>query len=81
MNQVDSLVTIITPTYNRADFISQAVQSVLDQSYECFEHLIVDDGSTDNTREILAPFLLDKRIHYFRQENQGQSLARNLALC
>ena len=74
------LVSVITPTYNRADFIGQAVQSALDQTYGHFEHLIVDDGSTDHTREVLAPFLEDERVQYFQQENQGQSVARNLAL-
>tara|TARA_R110000850_G_scaffold264954_2_gene394288 strand:- start:5781 stop:6671 length:891 start_codon:yes stop_codon:yes gene_type:complete len=76
----EPLVSIITPTYNRADFIAEAVQSVLDQTYPNFEHLIVDDGSTDNTREVLSPFLADPRFRYFDQENQGQSVARNLAL-
>jgi glycosyltransferase involved in cell wall biosynthesis len=76
----EPLISIITPTYNRADFIEEAVQSVLDQTYQNFEHLIVDDGSTDNTREILSPFLADRRLRYFYQENQGQSVARNLAI-
>lgn len=74
------LVSIITPTFNRADFIEQAVNSVLAQTYPEFELLIVDDGSTDNTREKLAAVLEDSRVSYFYQENQGQSVARNLAL-
>ena len=74
------LVSIITPTYNRADFIEQAVNSVLAQTYASFELLIVDDGSTDNTRDLLKPALADSRVRYFRQQNQGQSVARNLAL-
>lgn len=74
------LVSVITPTYNRADFIGEALQSVKEQTYEHFEHLIIDDGSTDDTREILAPFLEDARFRYFYQENQGQSVARNLGL-
>ena len=73
-------VSIITPTWNRADLISEAVESVLAQTWANWELLIVDDGSTDNTREVLAPYLEDPRIHYFYQENQGQSVARNLAL-
>ena len=80
MSQQDALISIITPTYNRSDYIAQAVQSVIDQTYGHFEHLIVDDGSTDNTNQVLAPFLEDDRIKYFRQENQGQSVARNLGL-
>ncbi|WP_091999462.1 glycosyltransferase family 2 protein [Marinobacter pelagius] len=74
------LVSIVTPTYNRADYIGQAVNSVLAQTYTNFEFLIVDDGSTDNTRELLEPVLADARIRYFYQENQGQSVARNCAL-
>mgnify|MGYP003675035063 FL=1 len=74
------LVSIITPTYNRAEFIEQAVNSVLAQTYTNFELLIVDDGSTDNTRDLLEPALTDSRVRYSRQENQGQSVARNRAL-
>ena len=74
------LVSVITPTYNRAGFLRQAVQSVLDQTYGTFEHIIVDDGSTDNTREVLERFLADERVRYFHQENQGQSVARNLGI-
>lgn len=74
------LVSIITPTFNRADFIEQAVNSVLRQSYQNFELFIVDDGSTDDTRKRLANALEDHRVHYFYQPNQGQSVARNLAL-
>ncbi len=74
------LISVITPTYNRADFIGEALQSVKEQTYEHFEHLIVDDGSTDDTREQLPPFLKDDRFRYFYQENQGQSVARNLGI-
>ena len=73
-------VSVITPTYNRADFIEEAVQSVLDQTVGDFELLIVDDGSSDNTKEVLAPYLQDSRVRYFYQKNQGQSVARNHGL-
>jgi len=73
-------VSIITPTYNRARFIGAAVESVLAQTLPDWELLVVDDGSTDNTREVLAPYQADPRIHYIYQPNQGQSLARNAAL-
>lgn len=78
--QVLPRVSIIIPTYNRADFLPESVGSVLAQTFRNFEILIVDDGSTDNTREILKSYLSDVRIKYFYQENQGQSVARNLAL-
>jgi glycosyltransferase involved in cell wall biosynthesis len=74
------LISIIIPTYNRAEFISQAVESVLGQTMHEWELLVVDDGSTDNTCEVLAAYRRDPRIHYFYQLNQGQSVARNEAL-
>ncbi|KPQ30448.1 MAG: Glycosyltransferases involved in cell wall biogenesis [Marinobacter excellens HL-55] len=80
MSDNQPLVSVITPTYNRADFIREAVESVLAQSYPHFEFLIVDDGSTDNTSEVLEPYLKDERVRLFWQENQGQSVARNVAL-
>ncbi|KPQ01377.1 glycosyltransferase [Marinobacter sp. HL-58] len=73
-------VSVVTPTYNRARFLPDAVNSVLAQTYPDFELIIVDDGSMDNTRDVLEPFLADRRVRYFYQENQGQSRARNLAL-
>lgn len=73
-------VSIITPTYNRVHLIGEAVESVLAQTVSDWELLIVDDGSTDNTREVLAVYQSDPRIHYLYQPNQGQSLARNAAL-
>ncbi|WP_341582053.1 glycosyltransferase [Marinobacter metalliresistant] len=73
-------VSVVTPTYNRARFLPDAVTSVLSQTFGDFELIIVDDGSDDNTRDVLAPFLADRRVRYFHQENQGQSHARNLAL-
>lgn len=74
------LVTVITPTFNRADFLEIAVQSVLQQTCPDFEFIIVDDGSTDDTHQRLGKYLSDPRIQYYWQENQGQSVARNLAL-
>lgn len=75
------LVTIITPTYNRAAFLPKAIESVLEQTHRSFEFLIVDDGSTDNSAEILDHYATrDSRVRIFRQENQGQSVARNKAI-
>ena len=70
------LVSIILPTYNRADFISKALDSVLAQTYENWECVIVDDGSTDHTDEVLAAYG-DTRFICLRQDNQGVSGARN----
>lgn len=73
------LVSVIIPTYNRASFLKEAIESVLGQSYEYFELIIVDDGSTDDTKQLVQSFK-DKRISYFYQENKGVSQARNLGI-
>lgn len=73
-------VSIIIPTYNRAKMLEKSVNSVLAQTYPWFEVLIIDDGSTDNTRQLVASFR-DKRIRYYQMEkNQGASAARNYGL-
>ena len=71
------LVSIVTPTYNRSDFLPEAIDSVLGQTYENFELIIVDDGSTDDTQALVESYQKDPRIRYFYQANQGQSVARN----
>lgn len=73
----EPLVSIITPAYNRAEYIKRALDSALMQTYKNIEIIIVDDGSVDNTKEIILPFLRDDRIHYLYQKNQGVSRARN----
>ncbi|MDX1823272.1 MAG: glycosyltransferase [Thiohalomonadales bacterium] len=74
------LVTVIVPTYNRSSYLVYAVDSVLAQTYGNWELIIIDDGSTDNTRERLEAYLADSRISYCRQANRGQSAARNRGL-
>jgi glycosyltransferase involved in cell wall biosynthesis len=69
--------TIITPSFNRAHVIDRAIKSILNQTYPDWELIIVDDGSTDNTKEILTPILADKRIKYIYQDNAGVCAARN----
>ncbi|MBL7777872.1 MAG: glycosyltransferase family 2 protein [Chitinophagales bacterium] len=69
--------SIIIPTYNRAHLIGKAIQSVQQQTYTDWELLIVDDGSTDNTKEAVLSFLKDQRIHYIYQQNAERSAARN----
>lgn len=74
------LVSIILPTYNRGKSIQRSINSILDQTYEDFELIIVDDGSTDNTKEIVSIYK-DSRIRYFKHEiNKGQSIARNTGI-
>ncbi len=72
-------VTVIIPTYNRAALIKETVTSVLEQTFSDFEVLIIDDGSTDNTKQIIDE-IKDDRIKYFHKNNGGVSSARNLGL-
>ena len=65
-------VSVIIPTYNRAHFLPRAIKSVLNQTFQDFELIIVDDGSTDNTKEVVEDFQKqDSRIKYIWQENSG----------
>ncbi|MCL4553034.1 MAG: glycosyltransferase family 2 protein [Candidatus Marsarchaeota archaeon] len=71
----DLMVSVIIPTYNRAKYVAIAIESALNQDYPSLEVIVVDDGSTDGTREALRPYA--GRIRYIYQENQGESVARN----
>ena len=70
------MFSIIIPTYNRAHFITHAINSVLKQTYTNFELIVIDDGSTDNTEEIVENFKNEKII-YHKIENSERSFARN----
>ncbi|MBY0435306.1 MAG: glycosyltransferase family 2 protein [Cyclobacteriaceae bacterium] len=81
MTDADSdliLFSIIVPTYNRASFVKAAVESILHQTYNHFEVIIIDDGSTDNTEEtILRLFSHLPKVAYFKQNNSERGAARN----
>ncbi|MCK4533221.1 glycosyltransferase family 2 protein [bacterium] len=70
------LISVIITTYNRKIFLNTAIESVLKQNFQNFELLIIDDGSTDNTKETVNSFIHEK-IKYIYQKNQGVSSARN----
>lgn len=72
------MVSIVIPTHNAAKYLPVALDSVLGQDYPNIEIIVVDDGSTDDTAEVLRPYL--PHIRYFRQERQGVAAARNRAL-
>jgi glycosyltransferase involved in cell wall biosynthesis len=76
-----NLVSVVIPTYNTSNFLIKAIQSVINQTYKNWELIIVDDGSTDQTRQIVEEFQKkDSRIKYFFQNNKGQGAARNLGI-
>ncbi len=77
---LNSLVTVIIPTYNRAHTIVRALDSVFAQSYKNIEVLVIDDGSIDETAALLERYIQDKKIIYIKTENFGVSHARNVGL-
>lgn len=80
MNEKIPKVSVVIPTYNRGHLVSRAIRSVLDQTYQNFEVIVVDDASTDNTEKVVKKFN-DKRIKYIRHErNRGGSAARNTGI-
>ena len=72
-------VSVILPTFNRATLLPYAVKSVLSQSFQDFELIVIDDGSTDETPEVVKKFN-DNRLIYIRRQNCGRSIARNRAI-
>ena len=80
MEKENPTVSVIVPTYNRADLVGRAIESVLEQTYKDFELIVVDDDSKDNTREIIHEFN-DPRIRYIcHDKNKGGSAARNTGI-
>ena len=71
-------VTVLIPTFNRAKFIGEALASVFAQTYEDYQVVVVDDGSTDETETVLQPWL--SKIRYFKKDNGGPSSARNFGI-
>ena len=74
-NSITQKISVVIPTYNYADFISEAVESVLAQTFPVFEIIVVDDGSNDNTEEIIKQF--GDKVKYIKQRNGGVCAARN----
>lgn len=70
------LFSVIIPTYNREHFLDAAISSVLDQTYDDFELIVVDDGSVDGTKQLVDKYK-SRRVSYIYQNNQGVSSARN----
>ena len=75
-----TLVSIVIPTWNSEKYIKESVESALSQTYEYTEVIVIDDGSTDHTKEILDSHISSKRINYIYQENKGLASARNTGI-
>jgi glycosyltransferase involved in cell wall biosynthesis len=71
-------VSVIIPTYNRATVLEDAVESVLNQTFQNFEFLIIDDGSTDHTHQVVEKYR--DKIKYLFQINKGPAAARNFGI-
>lgn len=77
---MNTLISIITPTYNRGYIIWKTIHHIIRQKYKNWELLIVDDGSTDNTKQVIAQFQEDNRIKYIQLPHKGSQFARNEGL-
>lgn len=75
-----SIVSVLMPVYKGESFVAMAIESVLGQTYPHIELIIVNDGSPDNSAEIIKPYLADRRVKYIEQANAGVAAARNTAL-
>lgn len=74
------LISIIVPTYNREAIIARTIKSIEKQTFYDWELIIVDDGSTDNTKNAVREYLKDERIRYYSFPNMGASIARNIGI-
>jgi glycosyltransferase involved in cell wall biosynthesis len=73
-------VSVVITCYNYGQYVEKAIESVFLQTYEDFEIILVDDGSTDDSEQRIRPFLSDKRLTYIRQKNKGQANAKNTGI-
>jgi glycosyltransferase involved in cell wall biosynthesis len=80
MSAAAPLFSIVIPTFNRAKLIETAINSVIEQTFTDWELIVVDDGSTDETQTVVAPYLKDARIRYHFQENKELNGARNTGI-
>ncbi len=77
---MEELVSVVIPTYNRADLVLRAIDSVLNQTYNNLEVIVCDDGSTDNTKEVVSAIDDNRVIYVGLKNNSGQSVARNVGV-
>ncbi|MEQ8575868.1 MAG: glycosyltransferase family A protein, partial [Fulvivirga sp.] len=74
------LITIYITNYNYGKFIEQSIESVLNQTLQDFELLIIDDGSTDNSKEVIEKYRQNEQINIIYQKNKGLNVTNNIAM-
>jgi glycosyltransferase involved in cell wall biosynthesis len=74
------MISIITPTFNRRDLVQTTIKSIIGQKFTDWELIVVDDGSTDDTEEVLKTYLTDPRIRYIKKQNTGQADSLNVGV-
>lgn len=74
------MISIIVPFYNNAPYLGRCIESIINQTYDEWELILVNDGSTDSSEEVIRPYLVDGRINLYCKENGGVSSARNYGI-
>ena len=80
MNKKEPLITIYITNHNYGKYIKQSIDSVLNQTYQNFEIIIIDDGSTDNSKNIIEKYKNDKKVRIIYQNNKGLTVSNNIAI-
>lgn len=78
--EIEPLFTVTIPTYNREEYLAESIDSILNQTCNDFEIVIVDDGSTDGTKELMKYYVDGERIRYYRRKHEGIAKSRNFAI-
>ena len=77
---IEPFINVIIPTFNRSEELKRALRSVFAQDYPHFDVWVIDDGSTDNTPQVIEEFSTQKNLNYIKTENRGVSAARNTGI-
>lgn len=77
MSNYGVLISVVITVYNYGQYVSRALSSVLNQTYKNFEVVVIDDGSSDDSRDQIFPYLVDSRVRYIYQDNAGHPKAKN----